>query len=116
MSFHNTITRTEFQSAMARLSTNLYYYIIKKALSFHHTITPTKFKSAMERSLTNLYYYIIPIQSFNALADILHEFHGVNGCSSNHVNPDAKSLKVHFLEANYICKVTWRTERKNNDV
>ena len=55
-------------------------------------------------------YYTNVIQSFNALAGILHEFHGVNGCYNNYMNPDANSLKVHFLKVNYTCKVTWRAE------
>jgi len=46
-----------------------------------------------------LLYYTNLIQGFNALASILHEFQGVNSCYSNHMNLDAKSLKVHFLEA-----------------
>ena len=43
-------------------------------------------------------------------------FRGVNGSYSNHRHLDAKSLKANFLEANYICKVPCRTERKNSDV
>ena len=54
-----------------------------------------------------LLYYTNVIQSFNALFCILHEFDRVNGCYSNHKNPDAKSLKVQFLEANYIKTLTY---------
>ena len=57
------------------------------------------------------------IHGFNALAGILHQFHGINGCYGNHRHLDAKFLKANFLQANYcMCKVTCTTERKNNDV
>ena len=56
------------------------------------------------------------IHGFNALASILHQFRGINGCYGNHRHVDAKFLKANFLQANYcICKVTCTTERKNND-
>ena len=55
------------------------------------------------------------IHGFNALAGILHQFRGINGCYSNYRQLDAKFLKANFLEANCICKVTYTTERKNND-
>ena len=54
------------------------------------------------------------IPGFSGLAGILYQFRGVNGCYSNHRHPVATSLKANFLEANYICKVTCTTERKND--
>ena len=61
-----------------------------------------------------LLYYTNLIPGFGGLAGILHQFRGVNGCYSNHRHLDATSLKANFLEANYICKVTCTTERKND--